>query len=150
MDEMTPTLNVIGINPLFEIGPSTGPEDRYYFPEEELVETVPELERYYGRGVFAKEGWAAGYDTELDISLLIGYPVNDAIYLHLWNNHPNNTPTPYYYTELQPWLELKHGTTTYFTYYVYGNEGPWEPLVEAFRKLGLVSKRESSLPWSLR
>ncbi|MCA9432905.1 MAG: hypothetical protein KC940_20480, partial [Candidatus Omnitrophica bacterium] len=133
MDDMTPTLNVIGINPLFQIGPSTGPEDRYYFPEEELVETIPELERYYGRGVFGKEGWAAGYDTEMDISLLIGYPVNDAIYLHLWNNHPDNTPTPYYYTELQPWLELKHGTTTYFSYYIYGKEGGWKPLLEDLR-----------------
>ncbi len=149
MDEMTPSINVIGINPLFEIGPSTGPEDRYYFPEEELVETIPELERYYGRGVFPKEGWAAGYDTEQDISLLIGYPVNDAIYLHLWNNHPDNTPTPYYYTELQPWLELKHGTSTYFTYYVYGKSGNWEAILKEIRDVGIVTERQKSDPWDL-
>jgi hypothetical protein len=148
MDEVTPTLNVIGINPLFQVGPSTGPEDRYYFPEEELVETIPEKERYYGRAVFPKEGWAAGYDTEMDISLAIGYPVDDAIYLHLWNNHPDNTPTPYYYTEIQPWLELKHGTTTYFSYYLYGQEGLWKPLVEDFKALGLLTERGRDLPWS--
>jgi hypothetical protein len=148
MEEMTPTINVIGINPLFQVGPSTGPEDRYYFPEKELLTTVPELERYYGRGVFPEEGWAAGYDTEMDICLVIGYPVDDAIYLHLWNNHPDNTPTPYYYTELQPWLELKHGTKTYFSYYVLGQSGPYEPLVETLRNLGLMTERTREKPWS--
>lgn len=144
---MTPSLNVIGINPLFELGKSTGPEDRYYFPEDELVETRPELERYYGRATFPREGWAAGYDTEENLALVIGYPVDNAIYLHLWNNHPDNTPTPYYYTELQPWIELDHGTTTYFSYYVLGDTGPWEALRDSFADFGLVTKSTKDAPW---
>ena len=91
---------------------------------------------------FLKEGWAAGYDTKMDISLLIGYPVNDAMFLHLWNNHPNNTPTPYYYTELQPWLKIKPSTTTYFTYYLFGQSGNWQAALEKFRNLGVVTESE--------
>ena len=144
---MSPSLNTIGINPLFELGKSTGPEDRYYFPEETIAETRPELERYYGRATFPKKGWAAGHDTEADISLVIGYPVDAAIYLHLWNNHPDNTPTPYYYTEIQPWIELNHGTTKYFTYYVLGSVGPWEALLAQFEGFGLVTESKKDAPW---
>ena len=144
LNDMDPSLHVIGINPLIEIGPSTGPEDVYTFPEKELVSKSPVLDRYYGAACFLEQGWAAGYDTKMDVSLLIGYPVNDAIYLHMWNNHPNNTPTPYYYTELQPWLAIKPLTTTYFTYYLLGQDGPWQPALEKFKKMGLLTtKRES-------
>ena len=102
LNNMAPNIHVIGINPLIEIGPSTGPEDVYYFPATKLEKRSPVLERYYGDIFFLKEGWSAGHDTEMDISLIVGYPVNDAMFMHLWNNHPNNTPTPYFYTELQP------------------------------------------------
>ena len=140
MDEIVPSITIIGINPLIEIGPSTGPEDVYYFPAENLEERRPVLDRYYGDMFFLKEGWAAGYDTDMDISLIIGYPVNDALFMHLWNNHPNNTPTPYYYTELQPWLKIKPHTTTYFSYYLFGQSGDWKAVLENFRQLGLVTK----------
>jgi len=143
LDDMDPSLHVIGINPLIEIGPSTGPEDVYTFPEKTLVSRSPVLDRYYGAACFLEEGWAAGYDTQMDVSLLIGYPVNDAIYLHMWNNHPNNTPTPYYYTELQPWLAIKPLTTTYFSYYLLGYDGPWPAALEAFKKLGLWTKKRT-------
>lgn len=144
LDDMTRSINVIGINPLVEIGPSTGPEDLYFFPTgpSEMTQKSPELERYYGATLFLEEGWAAGYDPEEDVSLVVGYPVNDAMLMHMWNNHPNNTPTPYYYTELQPWLGIKHETTTYFSYYLYGQEGDWKPALKGFRGLGLVSQRE--------
>jgi hypothetical protein len=146
--DMTPSIATFGINPLFELGPSTGPEDHYYFPEDTLVETRPEVARYYGRACFPKEGWAAGSDPEARTSLVIGYPVNDAVYLHLWNNHPNNTPTPYYYTELQPWIQFDHGTTTYFTYYVLGGTEEWTQLLETFRSSGLVTTRLFKEPWN--
>lgn len=146
--KMTPSIATFGINPLFELGPSTGPEDHYYFPEDTLVETRPELGRYYGRACFPKEGWAAGSDPEARTSLVIGYPVNDAVYLHLWNNHPDNTPTPYYYTELQPWIQFDHGTTTYFTYYVLGGTDDWTVLLEDFKQRGLVTTRVNSEPWN--
>ncbi|HQP98745.1 MAG TPA: hypothetical protein PLY86_09845 [bacterium] len=143
LNDMTPSINVIGINPLIQVGPSTGPEDVYSFPvgQSEIIQKRPELERYYGATLFLREGWAAAYDTEMDISLVIGFPVNDAVLMHLWNNHPNNTPTPYYYAELQPWVQLKHRTTTYFTYYLFGQAGDWKPAVEAFRELGVVTTR---------
>ncbi len=143
LDDITPSIHVIGINPLVQIGPSTGPEDVYLFPTgpSEMTRKSPELERYYGATLFLEEGWAAGYDPEEDVSLVVGYPVNDAMLMHMWNNHPNNTPTPYYYTELQPWLEIKHETTTYFSYYLYGQEGDWKPALKGFREMGLVSQR---------
>jgi len=142
MNDIIPSITVIGINPLIEIGPTTGPEDAYFFPAEKLEERRPVLDRYYGDMFFLKEGWAAGYDTDMDISLLIGYPVNDAMFLHLWNNHPDNTPTPYYYTELQPWLKIKPSTTTYFTYYLFGQSGNWQAALEKFRALGVVTESE--------
>jgi hypothetical protein len=141
MNDIVPSITVIGINPLIEIGPSTGPEDIYYFPADNLEQRRPLLERYYGDMFFLNEGWAAGYDTKMDISLVIGYPVNDAMFMHLWNNHPDNTPTPYYYTELQPWLKVKPETTTYFSYYLFGQTGPWKRALENFRQLGLVTKK---------
>ena len=150
LDDMTPSLNVIGINPLIQIGPSTGPEDQYIFPESERVETRPELERYYGRALYPCEGWAAGYDTEMDMALVVGYPVDEALYVHLWNNHPNNKPTPYYYTEIQPWLELNHGTTTYYSYYLFGRDGSWKSALDEFRALGLVTKTDKTWPWDCR
>jgi hypothetical protein len=140
MNDLVPSITVIGINPLIEIGSSTGPEDVYYFPSDKLEERRPELERYYGDMFFLREGWAAGYDTEMDISLIIGYPVNDAMFMHLWNNHPNNTPTPYYYTELQPWLKIKPQTTTYFSYYLFGQSGNWKAALENFKSLGVLTR----------
>ncbi len=141
MNDIVPSITVIGINPLIEIGPSTGPEDIYFFPAEKIEQRQPLLERYYGDMFFLNEGWAAGYDTKMDISLIVGYPVNDAMFMHLWNNHPNNTPTPYYYTELQPWLKVKPETTTYFSYYLFGQAGPWKSALENFRQLGLVTEK---------
>ena len=37
-DDMVSNINMIGINPLVEIGPSTGPEDVYYFPMQQIEE----------------------------------------------------------------------------------------------------------------
>ena len=56
LNEMDPSLHVIGINPLIEIGPSTGPEDDYIFPEKTLVHRSPVLDRYYGAACFLEEG----------------------------------------------------------------------------------------------
>ena len=144
LNDIDHNIHIAGINPLVEIGPSTGPEDIYYFPVEEIETRSPELERYYGSIFNLKEGWVAGHDTKMNISLIVGYPVNAAMFMHLWNNHPNNTPTPYFYTELQPWIMLKHGTTTYFTYYLYGKDGDWKPALEEFRDLRLVTKRTTA------
>jgi len=142
LNDMVHNIHTIGINPLIQIGPSTGPEDVYYFPAEKLEKRSPVLDRYYGSVFFLKEGWAAGYDTKMDVSLIVGYPVNAAMFMHLWNNHPNNTPTPYFYTELQPWVNIKHGTTTYFSFYLFGQDGDWKPALKKFSQLGLITKRK--------
>ncbi len=141
MDE---NIRIIGINPLIQIGKSTGPEDTYYFPDinGKIEKRHPVKERYYGNTFHLREGWAAGSDSLEKISLLVGYPVNDAEIFHLWNNHPNNTPTPYFYTELQPWLLIKHGTTTYFSYYLMGRESKYQPILDDFRKKGLVTTKQ--------
>lgn len=137
---MHKTLNIIGINPLVDIGPSTGPEDVYYFPVgDEIEERRPRLEKYYGNLFHVTQGWAAGEDTEMNVSLVVAYPVDAALFMHYWSNHPNNTPTPYFYTELQPWIRIKHGTTTYFTYYLFGHDGTWKEAVSGLGDLGLVT-----------
>jgi len=142
--DMDKNLRIIGINPLIEIGDTTGIEDTYYFPSinGKIEERHPVKERYYGNTFFLKEGWVAGYDTKQDLNLLVGYPVNDAAWFHLWNNHPNNTPTPYFYTELQPWLFIKYGTTTYFTYYLMGREGKYNSTLDDFKKYGLLTTKK--------
>ena len=134
MDE---SLNIIGINPLIQIGPSTGPEDIYYFPVAgKMEERRPCLENYYGYLFHLNQGWVAGEDTKMNLSLAIAYPVDATLFMHYWSNHPNNTPTPYFYTELQPWIRIKHGTTTYFTYYLLGYDSNWKDAVQDLRDLG--------------
>lgn len=141
-ENMDKNINIIGVNPLVQIGPSTGPEDVYYFPTATgIEERRPRIEPRYGSIFFQSEGWVAGFDTEMKTSLIVGYPVNGALFMHLWNNTPGNQPTPYYYTELQPWIWVQHGTTTYFTFYLYGYDGQWENAVEQFRNLGIVTKK---------
>lgn len=135
---MHKSLNIIGINPLVEMGPSTGPEDVYYFPVgDKIEERSPRLEQYYGYLFNITRGWVAGEDTETNVSLVIAYPVDAALFMHYWSNHPDNTPTPYFYTELQPWIRIKTGTTTYFTYYLLGHDGDWKDAVQNLRDLGL-------------
>lgn len=142
--DMDENIRIIGINPLIRIGKTTGPEDTYYFPDVngKIEVRHPVLDRYYGNTFHLKEGWAAGHDSIANLSLLVGYPVNDAKVFHLWNNHPNNPPTPYFYTELQPWLLIKHGTTTYFSYYLMGREGKYQPILNDFRNSGLITTKK--------
>ena len=104
-----------------------------------MEERRPRLEEYYG-GIFdLSQGWVAGEDTDMNISLAVAYPVKAAMFMHYWSNHPNNGPTPYYYTELQPWIMVKQDTTTYFTYYLLGHDGGWQEAVQELKKLGLVT-----------
>ncbi len=136
--EMDSNLNIIGINPQFQLGHLTGLKDRYYFPVgEKIVERTGRDGDKYGNIFDITKGWVAGEDAKKEISLAIAYPVDSAVFMHYWRNNPQNTPTPYYYTELQPWMMIKHGTTTYFTYYILGCEGRWQNAVEKIRKLGL-------------
>jgi len=144
---LAPNLNIIGINPLIQIGPSTGPEDVYYFPVGETMEEArPRLEGYYGHLYPVTEGWVAGEDTEMHVSLAVAYPVESSLFMHYWSNHPNNTPTPYFYTELQPWIRIQSDTTTYFTCYLVGCDGPWKDAVQKLRDLGLITTRQNNIP----
>ena len=140
LSNMNPELNIMGVNPLIELGESAGIEDYFHFPSVNgLDENTIKPHMYYGKPYLLNEGWAAGYDTNADISLLVAFDVNLPFIFHLWHNTPKNRATPYYYTELQPWLLIKHKTDTYFTYYLVGYNGYWRDAVREIEKLNLLT-----------
>jgi len=67
--------------------------------------------------------------------------VTEPIFLHMWMNHPDNTDTPHYYVEFQPWVPIYQQSTMYFSYYLYGAGGPWEDGVKELRDMNLISSR---------
>ena len=144
LNDIDKNITVVGINPLIELGRNTGPEDVYYFPVENdsVVKRSPDMSRYYGNTFFLKENWVGGQDTIEGVSLVIGFPLRDVLLMHLWNNHPNNTPTPYYYAEWQPWIKINHETTNYFTYYLIGKQGDYRGGVDMLRNYGLLIKKD--------
>ncbi|HIE04146.1 MAG TPA: hypothetical protein EYP61_05250 [Candidatus Latescibacteria bacterium] len=142
----TAGITVMGVNPLVKLGSVSDTRDVYYFPtingleERRVVHT-----RNYGEFFRLREGWVAGEDEEERISLVLGYPVWDAFIFHLWQNTPANRPTPYYYVELQPWVELRYNCMTYFTLYLLGHSGGWEEAVDMFRRTGLSTERREDV-----
>ncbi len=137
-----PEANVIGPQPILEIGKAHGTEDVFTVPTMEgLKEFRMRPEDYYGRALILKEGWNAGYDTKEDITFVGAYPVSQPYFLHMWMNHPRNHDAKYYYLEYQPWTPIYQKTTMYFTYYLWGAGGPWEASVNELRKRNLISVR---------
>ncbi len=137
---MHPSLNVLGVNPLIELGQGTGLEDAYYFPARgDITEFRPSMKDWSGRTLHLSQGWVAGEDTKEAVSLVVAYPIDATLFMHYWSNHPRNKPTPYYYTELQPWVMINRKTTTYFTYYLLGYNGRWNEAVKQLKNLGLLT-----------
>ena len=137
-----PEANVIGPQPILELGASHGPEDVFTVPEKDgLHEYRMMQEKYYGRLFFLKEGWNAGYDTKEDISFVGAYPVTEPLFLHMWMNHPSNGDAHYYYTEFQPWIPIYQKSTMYFSYYIWGAGGPWQNGVKALRDRNLITEQ---------
>ena len=142
LDFKNPEANVIGPQPILELGEKHWTEDVFSVPDKAgLQQYRMRPDRYYGRVFFLKEGWNAGYDTEADISFVGAYPVSQPLFLHMWMNHPRNPDAHHYYTEFQPWVPIDQKTTMYFSYYMWGTGGPWQNGVDALRKINLISER---------
>jgi hypothetical protein len=137
-----PEANVLGPQPILELGKTHGTEDVFTVPTMEgLKEYRMRPEKYYGQAIDIKEGWNAGYDTMEDITFVGAFPVAQPIFLHMWMNHPDNQEAPHYYVEFQPWTPIVQKTTMYFTYYLWGSAGPWQEGVEELRKRNLITIR---------
>ena len=135
--------NVIGPQPILELGESHGTEDVFIVPVAEgLKEYRMRPEDYYGQAIHITEGWNAGYDTEEDISFIGAFPVDQPIFLHMWMNHPKNREAPHYYVEFQPWTPIVQKTNMYFTYYLWGAGENWKDSLEQMRRRNLITKFE--------
>jgi len=140
---INPELNVIGPQPIYEIGKFHGPEDVFIVPEKDgLQEYRMRTDRYYGKKLDLTEGWNAGYDTKEDIAFVSAYPVARPFFLHMWMNHPSNGDANYFYAEFQPWTPLFMNTTSYFSYYMWADTGNWQKALDALKERNLITKRE--------
>jgi len=138
-----PEANVIGPQPILELGAKHGPEDVFTVPEKDgLHEYRMKPEKYYGRLFFLKEGWNAGYDTKENVSFVGAYPVTEPLFLHMWMNHPSNSEAHYYYAELQPWIPIYQKSTMYFSYYMWAEGGPWQNGLDELRKRNLITEQK--------
>lgn len=136
-----PEANVLGPQPILELGKKHWTEDVFTIPElDGLHEYRMTPEKYYGRLFFLKEGWNAGYDTKEDITFVGAFPVDQPLFLHMWMNHPRNGDAHHYYTEFQPWTPIYQKSTMYFSYYIWGAGGPWEHGVNELRQRNLITK----------
>ena len=137
-----PEANVLGPQPILELGKAHWTEDVFYAPTVDgLQEFRMRPEEYYGRVIHLKEGWNAGYDSKEDITFIGAYPVSEPLFLHMWMNHPKNSDAHHYYTEFQPWTPIYQKSVMYFSYYIWGAGGNWENGVEALRKRNLITVR---------
>lgn len=135
-----PEANVIGPQPILELGKTHGTEDLFVVPAEGgWKEYRMRPEKSYGQAIHLQEGWNAGYDTIEDISFVGAFPVDQPLFLHMWMNHPSNSDAPHYYVEFQPWTPIVQKTTMYFTYYLWGSGGSWRNAVEELRRRNLIS-----------
>ena len=140
LNMINPELNVLGPQPILELGKAHGLEDRFIIPELDGLQTyIMKPEKYYGRIQYLKEGWNAGYDTKEDVSFVGAFPVRRPYFLHMWMNHPSNPDARHYYVEFQPWLPLHQHTVSYFSYYMWATGGSWEKNVQALRDRNLIT-----------
>ncbi len=140
---INPEANVLGPQPILELGKKHWTEDVFMVPDEGgIVELRMKPEKYYGQAFLnIKEGWNAGYDTKQDITFVGAFPVDQPLFLHMWMNHPSNGDAHHYYTEFQPWLPIFQKSTMYFSYYLWGAGGPWENGVKELREMNLITTR---------
>jgi hypothetical protein len=139
---INPEANVLGPQPILEIGKVHGTEDVFIIPTMDgRKEFRMRPEDYYGRAFKVNEGWNAGYDTKEDISFIGAFPVTQPIFLHMWMNHPRNGDAHHYYAEFQPWTPIYQQSTMYFTYYLWGAGGPWEASLQEMKNRNLISTR---------
>ncbi len=137
-----PEMNVIGPQPILELGKRHWTEDVFTIPTKDGLRSYRMMpEKYYGRVFFQKEGWNSGYDTKENISYVGAYPVSQPYFLHMWMNHPSNHDAQFYYAEFQLWIPIIQKNTMYFTYYMWGTAGPYENGLKELRKRNLITER---------
>ncbi|MCK4747608.1 MAG: hypothetical protein KAT15_11250, partial [Bacteroidales bacterium] len=137
-----PEANVIGPQPILELGKVHGTEDVFIVPAVGgLKEFRMRPEEYYGNLIHMEEGWNAGYDTKENISFVGAFPVSQPLFNHMWMNHPMNPDAKHYYVEFQPWTPIFQSSTMYFSYYLWGSGAPWKEGVAELEKRNLVTKR---------
>lgn len=138
-----PEANMLGPQPILALGEKHWTEDAFYVPEMSGIhEFRMNPDKYYGQAFKIKEGWNSGYDTKEDIAFVGAYPVDQPLFLHMWQNHPSNGDAHHYYAEFQPWLPIFQKSTMYFTYYLWGAGGPWENGVKWLRERNLITTRQ--------
>src|SRR5512133_865167 len=104
---INPEAKMIAPVPVLELGKAHGPEDVFITPEKDgLHEYRMQPERYYGKIIYLKEGWDAGYDTKENISFVGAFPVKPPLFLHMFMNHPINPDAHFYCHEFQPWVPI--------------------------------------------
>jgi hypothetical protein len=142
LDFVNPELNMLGPQPILEIGKRHGPEDLFVVPEKDgLSQFRMRPDEYFGRVLHPVEGWNAGYDEVEDIAFVGAFPVREPEFLHMWMNHPSNGESNHYYAEFQPWVPIFQKTRRYFSYYLWAAPGGWKPAVEELRRRNLISSR---------
>lgn len=137
-----PEANMIGPQPILELGKTHGTEDIFTVPTTGgLKEYRMRPEQYYGQAFNVKEGWNAGCDSKEKVSFVGAFPVTQPLFLHMWMNHPDNGDAPHYYVEFQPWTPIIQKTTMYFSYYIWGSGAPWQNNLDELRKRNLITTR---------
>jgi hypothetical protein len=137
-----PEANVIGPQPILELGQRHWTEDVFTVPEKDGThEYRMRPDRYFGRAFFLKEGWFSGYDSQQDITFVGAFPVTEPLFLHMWMNHPSNSEAHYYYVEFQPWTPIYQKSTMYFTYYLWGAGGPAQNGLKELRDRNLITEQ---------
>ncbi len=137
-----PELNMLGPQPILALGEKHWTEDVFVVPTVSgRREFRMRPEEYFGEVLFLKEGWNAGRDTVEDVSFVGAFPVSEPEFLHMWMNHPSNGESHHYYAEFQPWVPIFQKTVRYFSYYLWGDAGPWETALAQLRKRHLITAR---------
>ena len=137
-----PEANLLGPQPVVELGAAHGVEDVFSIPTVDGLQQVRmRPESNFGHLYTLKEGWNAGYDEKADITYVGAYPVSQPLFLHMWMNHPSNNDAHYVFGEFQPWVPITQKSTMYFSYYIWGAGGPWENGVKELRKRNLITER---------
>ena len=137
-----PEANVIGPQPILELGEKHGPEDQFFVPTRDgIKEFRMRPGEYYGRVFDLAEGWNAGYESKEDTTFIGAFPVSQPHFLHMWMNHPVNSESHHYYAEFQPWVPIFQKSTMYFSYYIWGAPGPWENGLKILRGMNLITKK---------
>ena len=143
LDMVNPEFNMLGPQPILEVGKAHDPQDKIIVPEKEGPSDYHvDMADYWGKFLFPVEGWNVDYDPVEDIFFAGAFPVDQPYTVHMWHNHPRNRDTRFYYCELQPWTELFRGNTTYFSYYMWAGSGNWEAGIESLRSRNLITKKQ--------